>query len=397
MDEDIEEELNRLNISYDIYKRPINRFIMMDEAFLEDFRIYLQDKSYDAVLCVDYAPPLSLACHEKGIPYICWSYDAPMGIGKLEYFDFPTTFVFTFEGNECTIYKKLAKHAHIFHLPLAVNTRRYDKVWLKQEEWELYESDISFIGSLYENPLASMGDFLTDFDKAYLNALVDVQLDTYGKDIITPALSDMFAVDLLSRINCAKFWNRMEGGYMKSNEGGSEKKKMVPPGTIQTLLMRHVANRERVTLLELLGKRYHTRLYSYNDSTVLKNVEKYGTVHWKIEAPMVFKASKINLNISLRTIATGIPMRCLDIMGCGGFLLSNYQEDLAELVPRDACAMYGSMEEAAELADFYMRNEKERKAVAFRGYIAMKENFTYARRFRTMFEAVGLKGVKYDR
>ena len=32
--------------------------------------------------------------------------------------------------------------------------------------------------------------------------------------------------------------------------------------------------------------------------------------------------------MSLKSIQTGIPLRCIDIMGCGGFLLTNYQADM---------------------------------------------------------------------
>ena len=46
--------------------------------------------------------------------------------------------------------------------------------------------------------------------------------------------------------------------------------------------------------------------------------------------PLIFRESKINLNITLRSITSGMPLRALDIMGAGGFLLSNYQQELAE-------------------------------------------------------------------
>ena len=41
------------------------------------------------------------------------------------------------------------------------------------------------------------------------------------------------------------------------------------------------------------------------------------------------------MNISLRTIESAIPLRCLDIMACGGLLLSNYQEDFLEFFEPD--------------------------------------------------------------
>ena len=54
-----------------------------------------------------------------------------------------------------------------------------------------------------------------------------------------------------------------------------------------------------------------------------------GEVHYMYEMPLVFKCSKINLNITLRSIRNGIPLRAMDIMGAGGFLLTNHQNDFA--------------------------------------------------------------------
>ena len=48
------------------------------------------------------------------------------------------------------------------------------------------------------------------------------------------------------------------------------------------------------------------------------------------EMPLIFHGSKINLNTTSKPIRTGIPLRVFDIMGCGGFVLSNYQPELCE-------------------------------------------------------------------
>ena len=91
-----------------------------------------------------------------------------------------------------------------------------------------------------------------------------------------------------------------------------------------------ITRKNRIILLSLCGARYDTRLYSYQNSEVIKNVKKCPQVDYLKEMPLVFACSKINLNPSLRIIQTGIPLRAFDIMGAGGFLLSNYQEELLE-------------------------------------------------------------------
>ena len=99
----------------------------------------------------------------------------------------------------------------------------------------------------------------------------------------------------------------------------------------------------------------------------------------------VFKCSDINLNITVKCLQTGIPQRALDIMGCGGFLLSNYQEELLDvLVPDRDFVYYESFTDAFEKAKFYLEHEDLRKKIARSGYEQMKENYTFEDRFAFM-------------
>ena len=49
----------------------------------------------------------------------------------------------------------------------------------------------------------------------------------------------------------------------------------------------------------------------------------------------VYTCSKINLNISLKGIEGGTPQRVMDIMGAGGFMMTNYCAETAELFEED--------------------------------------------------------------
>ena len=100
--------------------------------------------------------------------------------------------------------------------------------------------------------------------------------------------------------------------------------------------LRSVRTRDWIVLLSLIGARFDTRLYSYQNSEVIKNVKKYPAVNYWTEMPKVFACSRINLNPSLRTIQTGIPLRAFDIMGAGGFLLSNSQGNCMKKIFRIA-------------------------------------------------------------
>ena len=74
-----------------------------------------------------------------------------------------------------------------------------------------------------------------------------------------------------------------------------------------------------------------------------------GIVSYTAEMPDIFHTTKINLNITLRSITSGIPLRAIDILGCGGFLLSNYQPELCEYFTPDVDFVY--FEDPDDLAE----------------------------------------------
>ena len=67
------------------------------------------------------------------------------------------------------------------------------------------------------------------------------------------------------------------------------------------------------------------------------------------------KLPKINLSSSFRAARSAISLRALDILGCGGFLLSNAQPELEECFrDREEVVLFRSIDEAIELADYYL-------------------------------------------
>ena len=83
---------------------------------------------------------------------------------------------------------------------------------------------------------------------------------------------------------------------------------------------------------------------------------------------MIFHSSKINLNLSLRSITSGIPLRAMDIMGAGGFLLTNYQPELAEFFTPDEDFVF--FENEADLfakIEYYLSHDREREKIAQSG------------------------------
>ena len=111
-----------------------------------------------------------------------------------------------------------------------------------------------------------------------------------------------------------------------------------------------------------------------------------GIAEYTNEMPLIFANSRINLNITLRSITTGIPLRCMDIMSCGGFLLSNYQQDFfldsiapapgftedhplstSAFLPGVDYDYFDSPASLLEKTEYYLSHEKERQEIAQNG------------------------------
>ena len=111
-----------------------------------------------------------------------------------------------------------------------------------------------------------------------------------------------------------------------------------------------------------------------------------GFLHPKArKVPKVFHLSKINLNMTIKSIQSGLPLRILDIMGCGGFLMTNYQAELTDYfeIGRDLEA-YSSLEELVEKCAFYLEHDDIRQEIAHNGYEKIKQHHTYPHRIAEM-------------
>ena len=141
-------------------------------------------------------------------------------------------------------------------------------------------------------------------------------------------------------------------------------------GTENWNLCWHVrqTGRERYLALALLSGHFHVDLFSTDKDQRLENVHYRGYADYYRQMPLVFSQSRINLNISLKTILTGIPLRVIDVLGCGGFLISNYQEEMQEYLDiGKECVVYENIEDLFLKAQYYLTHEEERKSIALAG------------------------------
>ena len=109
--------------------------------------------------------------------------------------------------------------------------------------------------------------------------------------------------------------------------------------------------------------------------------------------PIIFHQSKINLNLTAKSIRSGLSLRIFDVLGCEGFLITNYQAELPEHfnIGEDLEA-YTSLDDLIGKCEYYLSHDKDRQEIAHNGFEKVKKYHTYDIRLTQMLEiAFGLK------
>lgn len=365
MNPGIERGLKELEISYDTFFYQFNDW-EKDDAFLEQFRAYLKAGAYTDVLSVNFSPLISMLCEELGIVYTAWVYDSPLHIRNLENLKNSCNRIFFFDRGQAEEYKKAGIHA--FHLPLAVDTEVF-RINASKREKEDYRTDISLVGKLYQTEYAYFTAPLQGYTKGYLEGIVNAQGKVYGGYLISELITD----ELLAQMNADYAKVAKDGFTMGRRE-------------LEFMLACETTGRERYMALALLSAHYPVDLYSTDVDKRLGKVRYRGYADYYSQMPLAFSQSKVNLNISLKTIRTGIPLRVIDVLGCGGFVLSNYQEELFEYFNvGEELVIYENIEDLFYKAKYYLEHEDERKQIALAGYERAKRDFTFRERLGKIY------------
>ncbi len=347
-----------------------------EDAFFE----YRFDKEltggYDAVFSVNYFPLVAKCCNKAGIKYISWSYDNPLNVPDIEKtLGLPCNYAFMFDKIQVKRYRDKG-FDNVYHMPLAVNCRRLDAIKLSDADIKRYASDISFVGKMYDSMYNDYVALMDDYCKGYIEAAMAAQSKLYGYYLIDDVLND----DLMNRINDHFRVLDPDTDFYLPKEG------------LSYAMAAQITKTDRIVIMNILSKRYQLNLYSWDVNELLGDVCYKGSCDYLTEMPKIFRASRLNLNITLRILQTGIPLRALDILGSGGFLLSNYQVELAEnFTDGVEVVMYESLEDAIEKAIYYLKNEEIRAGIAKRGHDRAAREFSYEKQLGSIFDISGLK------
>lgn len=91
------------------------------------------------------------------------------------------------------------------------------------------------------------------------------------------------------------------------------------------------------------------------------------------------------------TLPRQIKGRVFEVPACGGFLLTQSAEDMADyLKPGRDCVTFETLDELVDVTRYYLKRESERAAIAEAGYQRTCEEHSWARRLTEVFREAGV-------
>ena len=375
-----------------------------------------KETKYDAVFSVNFFSYIADVCHRHNIRYICYNVDSPLLNMQHPSVNYKTNCIYTFDSSEAKHFNNNGTDT-VHYLPLCTNTKRvqalienshhisdltdndfiksklpeqtaYENVTIKNtnlkqtENYTVtkseytksykYKYDISFVGNLYDkNRYDEMEHILPDYLCGYMDAAIEAQLNVSGgnllKNMLTPEI-----IDMLLKYTDIKTSTQSHAD-LKFHFATS-------------VLSHKAAAKMRTMTLNRLAMKYpkNVHLFTTSDTSALfPTLITHKAVDYLLKAPLVFASSKININMTAPNIETGIPLRVFDILGAGGFLLTDWREDLKDCftIGKDL-EVYNGIDDLLEKTDYYLKHEDKRTAIAMHGLETVQSRHDYSVRIR---------------
>lgn len=327
----------------------------------------LMAQKYDYLFSFNYFPVAAMAAKACRIRYVSWVYDSPYAQLYSETVHYETNDIRVFDRTEADRLQKLGVET-VSYMPLAADTAYYDT--FSKQKGNGYQAQVSFVGALYTDKrqqLYERLEALPPYEKGYLDGVVEMQKRIYGSNLLEEALTP----SLVEKMQQASPLQPHPDAF-------------ATPAWYYAnyYLGRKVTALERTELLKVIAQKAELKIYTKDTQQELQPYI-YPPVDYYTQAPLVYKNSKINLNITLKSIQTGIPLRVFDIMGCGGFLLTNYQEDMFSFFePDEDFVYYTEEQDLVEKVSYYLKHDAQREKIAKNGYEKVNRFHTFQNRLQ---------------
>jgi spore maturation protein CgeB len=258
---------------------------------------------------------------------------------------------------------------NILYLPHAFNPDVFRPLNLDKEDLQRYQANISFVGD-------SLFNVSIPFEK-FLKTKVK---DAITKKILEDAIRVLEENPLLRISSILKTLESSQGGSVRFRDA-------ITKQNMELFIEYTAASKYRLNHINVLSD-FDIVVYGkgWEELPLKKGVMCRG-IAWQSEK--VYNASKINLNLTVPQLRSGLNTRPFEVLGCKAFLLSDYRRDLGRLFELGKeIAVFSNPSELKELAGYFLDHPKEREEIAEMGYSRALKDHTYKERMRNLIEEV---------
>ncbi len=353
-----------------------------DRLSKEELHYTVKKLGAEALASINYQNYSAEFCRSAGIRLLCWEIDPSVG-----HILRPTTgtghvFAFSYRKSNVAEFKS-SGFRHVEYLPLAANTSTRKPAELTNEERQIYGSPVSFVGaSMVQDALQSQHKFfhyyrewcgnqpeLLEAGRQKFNLILEEQRHNYSIYRIPELMEEHFHPFLA---DYAKKMPELNFEMMIAETSASEKR------------FNYLAKLTSFGVKVWGDEGWH-RLTAYGVTYSGRYAKHRG------ELNKVYSAGAINIDIGRIYQPDIVTMRVFDVLACGGFLIAEYSEALAELFEIGVeIVAYRSVKELYDKVKYYTENPDKAKVIAGEGRLAVLKRHSLTDRFNYIFTRSGL-------
>lgn len=330
---------------------------------------------------VDFRPDFALTVNHFGVdregkltdlllklklPLASWFVDNPQLI-LYRYKDISPdlTAIFTYDAGNLEVMREKG-FQNIFYLPLATDPRRFKPGLAGKPVWQ---TDVSFVGNSMVDAVKKTireSGISGSLKKDYVN--LATEFSTADELSVEKFLQSSYPELLTKMETFPSDEHRLSFEALITWEATRQYRLSCVRGILSFAPL-IVGDEGWHSLLGETGWRYMSSLDYYAD------------------LPAFYPMSKINFNCTSRQMKGAVNQRIFDVPACGGFVLTDYREQMEELFEPDSeIISYNDVREIPALLEKWLGDESGRRAVSEAARNRILASHTYEHRLQNLIE-----------
>lgn len=358
---------------YSIFPLEVQRWDARETA------IALKKLRPERVITVNYDEDVAAACDDLAIPLAVWEVDpntdrtpTPPDASKTE-----SIRVFTLQDSHVSQLRE-AGFANVEHLPLGVNTEMRYPI---RSDGEIGHVSVAFVGS-------SLIDRATRFRRLFLQ--LHASFDCCGQETFEETETRL---ETILRAERADYTTYVTGNLVDKEfaEFLEAARRSGTPDDPRKWVAEIVASQKRIAYISALadegihvwGDEGWKGIQATHTGLTYRGIADPGK-----EVTQVYGSADINVDVNRIYQPDVIPLRVFDVLACGGFMIAEHSNALAEQFKiGEELVAYQTLGELEEMVRHYAKHPDEAARIAAAGLKAVQTRHTMRDRLRILLDS----------